>query len=83
LWNVFPLHPHETADQFSNRTHNARERRAGEEVLSELIRLLRPRRLIAIGNDAASAAQRLADNREVVQVRHPSYGGQAIFFASD
>ena len=79
LWNVFPLHPHEAVDPFSNRTHNARERRAGEEVLSELIRLLRPRRLIAIGNDAASVAQRLADDREVVQVRHPSYGGQAIF----
>lgn len=79
LWNVFPLHPHEAADPFSNRTHNARERRAGEEVLSELIWLVRPRRLIAIGNDAASVAQRLADDREVVQVRHPSYGGQTIF----
>ncbi len=79
LWNVFPLHPHEAADPFSNRTHNARERRAGEEVLSELIRLLRPRRLIAIGNDAARVAQRLADDRVVVQVRHPSYGGQTIF----
>lgn len=79
LWNVFPLHPHEAADPFSNRTHNARERRAGEEVLSELIRLLRPRRLIAIGNDAASVAQRLTANRDVVQVRHPSYGGQTIF----
>jgi len=79
LWNVFPLHPHDAADPFSNRTHNARERRAGEEVLCELIRLLRPRRLIAIGNDAAAVAQRLADDREVLQVRHPSYGGQTTF----
>lgn len=79
LWNVFPLHPHEAEDPFTNRTHNARERRAGEEVLRELIQLLRPRRLIAIGNDAGSVVQRLTDDREVVHVRHPSYGGQTVF----
>jgi hypothetical protein len=79
LWNVFPLHPHEAADPFSNRMHNARERRAGEEMLCELIRLLRPRRLIAIGNDAASVAQRLSNDCEVLQVRHPSFGGQTVF----
>lgn len=79
LWNVFPLHPHDTADPFINRTHNARERCAGDEVLSELIGLVRPHRLIVIGNDAAGVACRLADHREVAEVRNPSYGGQAIF----
>lgn len=43
LWNVFPLHPHESGDPFTNRQHNARERRAGEELLQQLIVLLRPR----------------------------------------
>jgi hypothetical protein len=79
LWNVFPLHPHEPADPFSNRSHNARERKAGEEILAQLILLLRPRRLIAIGNDAAHAACRLVDGVDVTQVRHPSYGGQTEF----
>lgn len=79
LWNVFPLHPHEPADPFSNRSHNARERKAGEEILLQLILLLRPRRLIAIGNDAARTACRLADDVDVTQVRHPSYGGQMQF----
>ena len=60
LWNVFPLHPHESNDPFSNRSHNPRERRAGEELLSQLIQLLRPRRLVAIGNDAALTARRMA-----------------------
>ena len=79
LWNVFPLHPHESGNPFSNRTHNPHERRAGEEMLSQLIALLRPCRLIAIGNDATRTARRLYDQRKVIQVRHPSHGGQRQF----
>jgi hypothetical protein len=79
LWNVFPLHPHEPDDPFSNRSHKPRERAAGEELLAELIIMLRPRRLVAIGNDAAKTAIRLAGISEVTQVRHPSYGGQSDF----
>lgn len=82
LWNVFPLHPHETDDPFSNRPHNSRERKAGEELLFQLILLLKPRRLIAIGNDAALTAHRLADHHEVIKVRHPSYGGQTQYITA-
>lgn len=80
LWNVFPLHPHEADDPFSNRTHNAREREAGRELLALLVDLLRPRRLVAIGNDAAHAVEQLAPGIcPLVKVRHPSYGGQSEF----
>ena len=79
LWNVFPLHPHEPDDPFSNRTHRPHERAVGEALLAELVGMLRPRRLVAIGNDAAKVAFRLANITEVVQVRHPSYGGQSDF----
>lgn len=79
LWNVFPLHPHERGDPFTNRAHNAEERRAGEDILFQLILLLKPRRLVAIGNDAGHTAHRLTDAANVVQVRHPSYGGQTQF----
>ena len=79
LWNVFPLHPHEPDNPFSNRPHNSLERRKGEALLSQLIFLLKPRRLIAIGNDAARTAHRLSDQHTVIQVRHPSYGGQTQF----
>lgn len=79
LWNVFPLHPHEVGEPFTNRQHNARERRAGEELLEAIIDLLRPERIIAIGNDAAAAANRVADAVSVICVRHPSYGGQTQF----
>lgn len=79
LWNVFPLHPHISGDPFTNRQHNARERRAGEALLQELIFLLRPIRIVAIGNDAAAAANRITDAVPVICVRHPSYGGQTQF----
>jgi len=79
LWNVFPLHPHESGDPFSNRSHNANERQAGEEILAQLILLLRPKRLIAIGNDAAKTANRLTASMKVHEIRHPSYGGQTQF----
>lgn len=79
LWNVFPLHPHEPHDPFTNRSHNSRERSAGEEVLLQLIGLLKPRRIVAIGNDAAYATYRVTGACDIVQVRHPSYGGQVQF----
>ena len=81
LWNVFPLHPHKLGNPFSNRPHTADERRIGEEFLDELIRLLRPRRLVAIGNDAAKTARRLGHRRTAIPVRHPSHGGQAEFLS--
>lgn len=81
LWNVFPLHPHEPNDPFSNRSHRPKERLAGEALLAELITMLRPRRVVAIGNDAAKVAGKFAGITEVVQVRHPSYGGQSEFIA--
>ena len=79
LWNVFPLHPHEPRNPFSNRSHKSRERRAGEEVLSQLIALLRPHRLIAIGHAAGQTARRLHNQNKVIQVRHPSHGGKTQF----
>jgi hypothetical protein len=79
LWNVFPFHPHEPGDPFTNRSHSAKERDLGQAILAELILILRPKRLVCIGNDAANAASRLASLARVEQVRHPSYGGQSDF----
>ncbi len=81
LWNVFPLHPHEGGNPFSNRSHNSVERQTGEMLLSQLLLLLNPRRLVAIGNDAARTVRQLSDNLEFIHVRHPSYGGKAQFLA--
>jgi hypothetical protein len=48
-------------------------------LLQQLIVLLRPSRIVAIGNDAAAAAHRITDSVPVICVRHPSYGGQTQF----
>ena len=80
LWNVFPLHPHKPGLPFSNRRPTSHERRLGELFLREIILLLRPHRLIAVGDDALVSARRLfSHQQEVFAVRHPSYGGQAQF----
>ena len=52
LWNVFPLHPHESEEEFTNRAHNADEREKGKDLLKQLIGMLKRSRLVAIGNDA-------------------------------
>jgi hypothetical protein len=78
LWNVFPFHPHEPEAPFSNRSHSRSERAVGEAILSELVRLLKPKRIIALGNDAATTATRILP-MATFAVRHPSYGGQPEF----
>ena len=81
LWNVFPLHPHNESNPFSNRAHCPGERKAGKRLLSDLIATLRPQRLIAIGNDGYSAVSELRTSLEVHKVRHPSYGGKPEFLS--
>ena len=79
LWNVFPLHPHEADDPFSNRCHTGAERRATWPLLIALVEMIKPRRIVAIGRDAGLALNGLDLTVEIV--RHPSYGGQAEFVA--
>jgi hypothetical protein len=79
LWNIFPLHPHEADDPFSNRCHTRAERAATWPLLLALIGMIRPRRIVAIGRDAGMALAGI--DIPVRVVRHPSYGGQAEFIA--
>lgn len=81
LWNVFPLHPHEPGSPFSNRSHSRVEREAGQRLLNELLAAFRPRRLVAIGQDAYGAVKGLVDDIEVRLVRHPSHGGKPQFLS--
>lgn len=79
LWNVFPLHPFIAGDPFSNRAHNAKERRAGAKILIQMVEYLRPKRIIAIGNDAYNVLCGVFAEDFVYRARHPSYGGQTEF----
>jgi hypothetical protein len=79
LWNIFPLHPHESGDPFSNRRHCRHEAEAGLSLLQELLTRLKPRRILGIGRDAQSELLGLRCN--AMAVRHPSYGGEREFRA--
>lgn len=77
LWNVFPFHPHEPGNPFTNRRFTARELGEVEELNEALIAWLDIRRIVAIGQDAAHYAERFGV--EVTTIRHPSYGGVREF----
>lgn len=77
LWNAFPLHPHESSDQLSNRCHSRREFLACSHILNELFDLFQFKKIYALGNDAARALEPMSV--KVVCIRHPSYGGQTEF----
>jgi uracil-DNA glycosylase len=78
-WNISPLQPHEAHDPFSNRCHTKTDREATRTLLTGLIVMIKPRRIVAIGRDAGMALNGLDITVEVV--RHPSYGGRADFIS--
>lgn len=80
LWNVFPLHPHEPEQPFTNRKFAARELDAVQAINSELLAWLGVTRVVALGQDAARYAATFG--LHVEHVRHPSYGGVTEFRAS-
>lgn len=77
LWNVFPFHPHDSGDPFTNRKFTSRELREVDDLNATLIKWLGIRRIVSIGQDAASYAAKFGV--EVSSVRHPSYGGVTEF----
>jgi len=77
LWNVFPFHPFEEGEPFSNRAHTMREFNSCRHILIALIDWLAPTTVVALGADAETAVRSIGC--ECRRVRHPSYGGQAEF----
>lgn len=79
LWNVFPLHPHQPNEPFTNRNHTSIERESCRFLTAWLVQNLAPVRVVAIGNDAAACLEQAGV--PCIKVRHPSYGGQAEFLS--
>jgi len=79
LWNVFPFHPYEAGNPFTNRRFTSKELAAVNDINHALIAWLGIRRIVAIGQDAAHYSTGFGV--EVVTVRHPSYGGVKDFRA--
>lgn len=77
LWNVFPFHPHEPGQPFTNRKFTSAELKIADVLNRQLLSWLGIRRIIAIGQDAAHYAGQFGVKVECV--RHPSYGGVTEF----
>ncbi len=77
LWNVFPFHPFEAENPLSNRCHSIREFDECQDILQNILRMLKPRFVVAVGSEAQRNISRLGFKS--TRVRHPSYGGSQQF----
>ncbi len=77
IWATFPLHPHKPDVELSNRAPNAGEVILGAELLKNLIDIIQPKRVVAVGNIAEKTLAGMGI--ETVKVRHPSHGGATQF----
>jgi uracil-DNA glycosylase len=80
LWNIFPLHSHLPGNPLSNRNHNNNERDACTHVTNELIAIIAPKHIRAIGQKSADALALAGYPFE--KVRHPARGGKTAFLAA-
>lgn len=77
LWNAFPLHPHEADAPFGNRAHRRAEFDACAEILTSALRIFHFDTIYALGADASAALTRIGVPHR--RLRHPSFGGHALF----
>jgi uracil-DNA glycosylase len=80
LWNIFPLHCHQPGNPLSNRNHSPFERDACAHITKELIAIVAPNQIRAIGQKSADALALAGYPFE--QVRHPARGGKNVFLAA-
>jgi uracil-DNA glycosylase len=77
VWNTIPFHPHRPDDYLSVRNPRWSEVKEYLPLLSELLDILKPKQIAAIGRVAEKALKTIG--RDCVYVRHPSYGGVKLF----
>ena len=77
VWNCVPFHPYDTGNILSVRTPTASEVLYYSHILAEIILLLKPDRIIAVGRKAQFSLSHLGVPCDYV--RHPSQGGAIKF----
>ena len=78
-WNSVPLHPHDAGDPLTIRTPRRSEVARYEGVLADLLDLLEPECIVAVGRKAERALHEI--DAACTYVRHPSQGGAKKFEA--
>lgn len=74
LWNSVPFHPHPSGKPLGNRAPTGGEIALGRPLLEQLVGLLQPAEIIAVGRVAEATLGDLATGR----VRHPAQGGATL-----
>jgi hypothetical protein len=80
LWNTVPAHPHPVDTPLGNRAPSMPERRAGGEMLGELLTLVQPIAIVPVGRIAERSLAELGFDA-LPPVRHPAQGGATRFRA--
>jgi uracil-DNA glycosylase len=80
VWNCLPLHPHLPSNPLSNRSPTTRELQVFLPLLSKIMALVMPRRVLAIGRTAQRVLSWL--DISAIPIRHPSHGGAQLFRAA-
>jgi hypothetical protein len=78
-WNCIPFHPHKSDNLLSNRTPTTGEIITYLALLSEIVSLLQPSQIVAVGKSAERALRKI--DMPATYVRHPSHGGAIEFRA--
>ena len=76
-WNALPLHPHRTGEPMSIRTPRSAEVKAFVPLLKDMIHIMEPDIVLAMGRTAERALTWAGWSS--VYIRHPSQGGAKIF----
>lgn len=78
IWNAMPWHPYDRKKgMLSNRTPKDHEFLAGHARLNDLISIMRPEKIIAVGEKAATQLSIMTI--PFAKVRHPANGGAGKF----
>jgi len=76
-WNCVPIHTHTTGKPLTNRRPTRQEISDYQPFLQELVGLIAPRTVIALGKAAEAAL--ILSGISYYPVRHPSHGGRQGF----
>jgi hypothetical protein len=76
VWNTVPTHPHLPGTPLSNRRPSVSEIDAGAVFVERLLKIVRPRVIVAVGRVAEGIL-----GPRATYVRHPANGGATAFAA--
>ncbi len=77
VWNGIPYHPHHPNNPTSNRPISRKELRIYIHILAQVVHILQPQYILAVGLKAAFCLDDLS--LPYISIRHPSHGGNMQF----